>query len=160
MRHRLLCGILVVGWCGFNLLGCGDGRTKMNLAKTSGTVKCEGKPIPFATVYFEPIQVGKSALVGKQAIGRADEDGVFILSTYDKEDGAVVGKHRVRVGKPLGAEGGSFHCDCALNEEVDVMNVEIVAGRENEIAIELKRATPAQINAADQRGAQDAEVDD
>jgi hypothetical protein len=142
------------------LVGCGDGRTKMNLAKTSGKVTCEGKPIPFATVYFEPLQEGKNAIVGKQAIGRADEDGVYILTTYDTEDGAVVGKHRVRVGKPLGEAGGKFQCDCALNEEIDVMSVEVVAGQDNEFDIDLKRATQAQKNLADQRGAQDAEIDD
>lgn len=160
MAHSLAKSVVVAILVSASLVGCGDGRTKMNLANASGKVTCEGKPIPFATVYFEPLRQGKDAIVGKQAIGRADEGGAYILTTYDTEDGAVVGKHRVRVGKPLGESGNKFQCDCALSEEIDVMNVEVVAGKENEFNIDLKRATQAQRDLADQRGAQDAEVDD
>lgn len=160
MNLRLWTGLLSLGLCGSCLVGCGDGRTKMNLAKTSGTVMCEGKPIPFATVYFEPLQEGKEAKVGKQGIGYADENGDFILTTYDKDDGAVVGKHRVRVGKPLGPASKDFKCDCALSEEIDVMNVEVIEGEENDFEVVLRLATPAQQALAAKRSADDAEVDD
>lgn len=160
MNLRLWTGLIGIGLCGTYLTGCGDGRTKMNLAKASGTVVCEGKPVPFATVYFEPLQLDKSATVGKQGIGYADENGDFILTTYDKDDGAVVGKHRVRVGKPLGPASKDFKCDCALNEEVDVMNVEVVADEENEFDIVLKLSSPAQQAVAKRGAAEDAEVDD
>lgn len=159
---RVWTGLVVVGLFGTSLPGCGDGRVKMGLAKTTGTVTCSGKPIPFATVYFEPLKEGKEAKVGKQGIGYADENGEFIVTTYDEHDGAVVGKHRVRVGKPLGEEAKGFvKCDCALSEEIDVMNVEVVAGKENMFDIDLKPATPAQQAVANKPGAaQDAEVDD
>ena len=56
--------------------------------------------MPHVMVFFEPLQEGKSALVGKQGIAFAEEDGTFVISTYGTGDGAVVGKHRVRVGPP------------------------------------------------------------
>lgn len=160
MNLRLWTGLVSLGLCVSCLIGCGDGRTKLNLAKTRGTVMCEGKPIPFATVYFEPLQEDKDAKVGKQGIGYADEDGAFILTTYDKDDGAVIGKHRVRVGKPLGPASKDFKCDCALNEEVDVMNVEVVAGEDNEFDIVLKQSTPVPQAVTKRIAAEDAEVDD
>ncbi len=160
MNLQVWTGLITIGLCGSCLTGCGDGRTKFNLAKTSGTVMCDGKPVPFATVYFEPVQSDKNAKVGKQGIGYADQDGYYVLTTYDKDDGAVVGKHRVRVGRALGPASKDFKCDCAVSEEVDVMNVEVIGGEVNEFDIALKKETSAAQSVAAKRGAQDAEVDD
>ncbi len=123
--------------------GCGDGRDKKSVAATEGTVMCEGQPVPFVAVFFEPLAEGKSANVGKQAIGHCDANGRFILSTYDSNDGAVVGKHRVRVGRPMGEARPGFKCDCALNEEIDVMEAVVESGRTNTFEVVLKKATRA-----------------
>jgi hypothetical protein len=63
--------------------------------------------VPQAFVYFEPLgDGGNSAIVGKGAFVRADDQGRFVLSTYGSCDGAVVGKHRVRVVTALLAHNG------------------------------------------------------
>jgi hypothetical protein len=141
-------------------LGCGDGRVKFDLSPTSGRVMCEGQPVAFATVFFEPLPDGEKAITGKQGIGYADANGIFAITTYDQNDGAVIGKHRVRVGRALGEHASSFKCDCVVNEEVDVMQVEIVGGQENNIEIILKPGTKKEMLAAEKAAASDAEIDD
>jgi hypothetical protein len=129
--------------------GCrNDGLTKFGVAKTRGRVLCEGKPVPFATVFFEPKQVTKNATVGKQGIGMADKDGNFTITTYDTNDGAVIGKHSVKVIEPLGDNRKGFTCECLLLESTVVMEVDIVAGQDNNVEIALGKPTPEQLAAA------------
>jgi hypothetical protein len=37
---------------------------------------------------------------GKSAYGNIRPDGTYVLTTYDSEDGALIGQHQVRVYKP------------------------------------------------------------
>ncbi len=120
--------------------GCGPGGD-FPVSRTTGRVLCEGQPVPHVMVFFEPLQEGKSALVGKQGFAFADEQGNFAISTYGSGDGAVVGKHRVRVGPPDGEEHPGFRCACVLNSEVDVAHVEVKAGEDNEFELVLKKRT-------------------
>ncbi len=125
----------VAACVGLAVAGCGGGGA-FPVAKTSGQVLCEGVPVPQAFVYFEPLGgSGNSAIVGKAAFARADDQGRFVLSTYGSGDGAVVGKHRVRVDHP------GYDCACVLNSEIDVMEVEIVAGTKNEFEVNLPKKT-------------------
>ena len=106
-----------------------------------GRVLCEGRPVPHVRVFFEPLETGSSAIVGKQAIAVAEADGTFVLSTYGTGDGAVIGKHRVRVGGPDREKHPDFTCACTLNSEIDVMEVEVKADVENEFEVILKKKT-------------------
>ena len=117
----------------------GCGQSGFPTAKTIGIVKCQGQPVSGAMVYFEPIPNGDNALAGKQGFAFTNAEGKFEISTYtvNGNDGAVVGKHRVRVGR------GDAKCNCAMNEEVDLMEVEIKAGETNEFTLDLKVATVA-----------------
>ena len=119
------------------LAGCGGGD--FPTAKVSGVVLCKGKPVADAMVYFEPLKGSDSdnPLVGKQGFSFSDKEGRFTLTTYEPNDGAVVGKHRVRVGGP------DARCECSLNEERDLMQVEVKAGEDNEFKLELPPATVA-----------------
>lgn len=118
--------------------GCG-GKRSFGVAQTSGIVTCQGQPVPYVTVYFEPLKEGKSAVVGKQGIGLADEKGHFVISTYGDNDGAVVGKHRVRVDRPSREAHPDFKdCECTLHSEIDAAQLEVVGGEENVFEIELK----------------------
>jgi len=128
-------------WCVALLLlaGCGSGGD-FPVAPTRGKVTCEGQPVAHVMVFFEPLQEGKSALVGKQGFALAEEDGTFVVSTYGKGDGAVIGKHRVRVGPP-GEGHPNFKCACVLNSEVDVLQTEIKAGQTNDVELKLKKRT-------------------
>ncbi|MFN3189467.1 MAG: hypothetical protein ACE361_03005 [Aureliella sp.] len=119
------------------LSGCGGGIKKFPTAPVSGVVLCDGKPVPLAMVFFEPIAEGTDAVVGKPGFSRADEDGKFTLSTYGDGDGAVVAKHRVRVDTPpTGIPDG---CDCQFSDSIDVMQVDVVDGP-NEFTIDLPKA--------------------
>lgn len=88
-------------------------------------------------VYFEPLREdsSSSAIVGRQGFSFTDAEGKFVLTTYNNNDGAVIGKHRVRVGGP------GVKCDCVLNEEVDLMQVEIKEGEKHEFELVLPKKT-------------------
>lgn len=143
------------------LAGCGSGAVEFDRAPAGGKVICKGQPVPFVSVFFEPISDGKKANAGKQGIGYADDKGEFVLSTYDTNDGAVIGKHKVKVLPPLGGQHPDFKCDCVLSELVPVEEVEVVGGQDNAFVINLKTASKAE-QAAATRNASDfnPELDD
>ena len=118
-------------------LGCGSGEKNFSVARTEGVVLCNGEPVENAQVYFEPLVTGKSAKVGKQAFAFSDVDGAFKLSTYGNNDGAVVGKHRVRVGGD-----SSVKCECETNSEKTIIEVDVEAGQTNtfELTLPAKKA--------------------
>jgi len=64
------------------------------MAGVTGSVVYKGQPVSGATVTFFPTATGH-----RSAGGVSDANGHFILMTYDKDDGAVLGKHRVAVAK-------------------------------------------------------------
>jgi hypothetical protein len=118
------------------LAGCGGGD--FPTAPVRGRVLCEGKPVPHVRVYFEPIGLG---IVGVAGFAVAKEDGTFVLTSYKAGDGAVIGKHRVRVGPPHPEDFPNYKCDCYLNAEVDLIEeVEVKKGK-NEFELVLKRKT-------------------
>jgi hypothetical protein len=138
MRFKFLvaAGAVLGFW-----VGCGGGD--FPTAPTSGTVVCEGKPVPHVMVFFEPLQQkdSQSAIVGRSAFAIADAEGKFVLSSYGKNDGAVLGKHRVRVGLPHREDHPNFKCDCYLNSEVDLIpEIEVKKGK-NEFELVLKKKT-------------------
>jgi hypothetical protein len=123
------------------LAGCNSGGD-FPTATTRGRVICEGKPVPHVMVFFEPMESesSKSAIVGRAGFAKAKEDGTFVLTTYDDGDGAVIGHHRVRVGPPHREDFPNFKCDCYLNSEVDLMEVDVKKGQ-NEFELVLKKKT-------------------
>jgi hypothetical protein len=73
------------------LAGCG---TK-GFAPVSGTVTLDGKPLPNASVNFQPLDSKQS---GQGSAGKTDADGHYSLRVVvDNKAGAVVGKHRVSI---------------------------------------------------------------
>jgi hypothetical protein len=132
LRCVVAPGLLALAGCG----GGGDFPT----AKVTGKVICEGKPTPHVMIFFEPTESGKSAIVGKAGFAIAKEDGTYSLTTYNKDDGAVIGHHRVRVGLPHREDFPNYKCDCYLNSEVDLMEVDVKKGK-NEFELVLKKKT-------------------
>lgn len=133
-------GLSFVLGCAVSFVGCSAGD--FPTAKVEGVLLCEGKPVQGAAVYFEPIQsegADSSAIVGKQGFSFTDAEGKFQISTYQpgQNDGAVIGKHRVRVGQ------GDAKCECSLNSEKDVMQVEVKSGEVNRFELKLEKATAA-----------------
>jgi len=125
--------------------GCSEGIKEFPCAEAAGIVLCEGKPVQGAQVYFSPKMTGESAEVGKPGFAITDEAGRFVLSTYDNQDGAVVGSHVVRV-----TTSKEFSCDCVGEETRDLMDVEIKADEKNEFEVKLPIQTaPVQTNPFD-----------
>jgi hypothetical protein len=85
---RALLVVLTVG-----IMGCGDGRpTRVPI---SGIVLIDGEPLSRGTVKFVPES-------GRPSFGKIGQDGRFVLTCYDGNDGAIPGKHRVQVSANRG----------------------------------------------------------
>jgi hypothetical protein len=83
--------VLLVGFC-----GCSSGN--FDVAKVSGRVTCNGKPIQGGQILFRPTAKEDSELPGKSAKGILNDNGEFeMMTTYAIGDGAVVGTHTVQV---------------------------------------------------------------
>lgn len=105
IRARLLAaGVLLAA-----IIGCG-GTTYVPV---SGVVKLNGVPYPNAVVSFQPLGTGDNPTPGRGSSAYTDANGRFVLKSDNDKDGALVGKHIVRImtrGNDVegqGAEGGS-----------------------------------------------------
>jgi len=73
------------------LVGCNS-----QLATVHGKIVCDGKPVAAGSVSFFPKPKAEGDLhAGRPASGAPDESGEFQLSTYGKNDGALIGTHVV-----------------------------------------------------------------
>ena len=92
MKLRLL--VLLPLLCSF---GCGGGAAPASkrdpVYPVSGTVTYKSKPVVGADVTFT-VEGGK-----RSAFGKTDAKGVFRLTTYGPNDGAMAGKHSITVTK-------------------------------------------------------------
>ena len=79
-----LGGLLLVAGC--------SGSNRPSLAPVSGVVTWRGDPVAGAEVMFMPTG-------GRPATGTTDADGRYRLSTFAKDDGALVGRHKVTITK-------------------------------------------------------------
>ncbi len=73
--------------------GCGSGG---RYVPVSGVVTLNGKPYDKAAVSFQPIGTQENPNPGRGSSAYTDENGRFSLIS-DKNRGAVVGKHLVRI---------------------------------------------------------------
>ena len=74
------------------LVVCGGGVDRLPTATVSATITLDGEPLKKGRVTFVP-QDGS----GRPATGITQSDGSFVLGTYDDDDGAILGWHRVAV---------------------------------------------------------------
>jgi len=96
---KQFCWPMAVVSLGLLMAGCGGeepvkGRTKV--VPVQGKVMFQGTPLSGATVMF----YAETAKL--TASGMTDEQGVFHLRTYEGQDGAVPGSHKVTVKKSEG----------------------------------------------------------
>jgi hypothetical protein len=116
-RMRLLAagGLLAA------VVGCSGGP---KYAPVSGVVMLDGKPYPKAVVSFQPVATEGNPNPGRGSSAYTDENGRFVLMGDNDVDGAVVGKHLVRImtrGNDVvgqSPEGGSPD-ETPLKREVD-----------------------------------------
>ncbi len=78
------------------LQGCGDSG-EYEVVRVGGIVTCQGKPVANATVNFSPKASPDRPAQnpGKLALGITDAQGRFQLTTYENNDGAIIGTHTV-----------------------------------------------------------------
>ena len=88
--------------CFLTCLGCGGGSDDLAIGTVSGKVTRNGQPVSGGSVSFVPIASPDRKMAGKPADGEIGADGTYKLSTYGKDDGAVIGKHRVTFVPPPG----------------------------------------------------------
>ncbi len=95
------------------LAGCGGGPELPTIATVRGKVLYDGKPLTFGGVMFQ-------GSAGQPARAKIQSDGTFVLTTYNKQDGAPVGKLKVRVtcyeGQAPAAEGESRDAERPLGK--------------------------------------------
>ena len=86
----------------FFLLGCGE--EQYATAPVSGKVVYDVRPITQGTITLVPVKDDGSPREGKAATATIAKDGTFVLTTYEKHDGAILGKHEVIYSPPEGKE--------------------------------------------------------
>ncbi|MEW4487527.1 hypothetical protein AB1L42_05565 [Thalassoglobus sp. JC818] len=141
------CFVAMIAAC--CLVGCGGGLEEFTTAPVTGKVMCKGEPLARAYVAFNPLRKGESAVVGKQGFAITNENGEFVLGTYDQTDGGVIGEHSVRVW--LMGES----CDCVVGDSVEVRKVEVKGGEDNEFTFELPEANRRQKMMQDEQAAEE-----
>ena len=78
------------------LAGCGAARNELDRQAVSGTVTCDGKPIPAGAILFEP-----DTYQSGTATGATIRDGSFSIQS---RQGPVPGSYRVRIYMSLGIQ--------------------------------------------------------
>lgn len=115
--------------------GCGPKRPA--LAPVGGTVTFEGKSLRSGKIQFTPSE-------GRSAVGKIRDGRIESVGTFDRDDGALVGKHRVAifafVREPVGMEIVPWaipkhYGDPATSD----LTAEIQSGKTNELTFDLKK---------------------
>jgi hypothetical protein len=135
-RHLRICSLGL--WAALGVTGCS--KTEFKVAPASGQCLCNGAPMTAGLLILNPIRDpdvnGSKMEIGKPATGLIQPDGSFVLSTYGKGDGAVIGKHSVYLNLAvLEDDDPEQPCKKAVNGIV----VEIAPGQ-NQLEIDLANA--------------------
>lgn len=76
---------------------CGCPGRDYKLVNVSGTVTLDDKPLEGGHVTFQPMAEGNNRSPGPGSVGVCDENGRYSLRTVLDEQGAVIGKHQVKI---------------------------------------------------------------
>lgn len=99
----MICPRGLIRWAALLALfaaGCGEGQPKREpVFPVRGEVYVNGQPAGGAMVSFVPLG-DRDNPRARRSQGRAGADGVFQLTTYDKDDGAPEGNYVVTVYWP------------------------------------------------------------
>ena len=98
--------IIVLCCACFTFGGC-NSKTEFETAPAVGRVTLDGKPVVSGSVVFTPPQ-------GWPARGELDAEGRFTLTTYEPDDGAIVGPHEIVVIAQTGPDPNE-HFERALS---------------------------------------------
>lgn len=93
MSHLVWRGLAVAVVLGV-FVGCDSGP---RYVPVSGVISLNGKPYGEAVVSFQPMATEGNQNPGRGSSSYTDAEGKFHLKTDDGNEGAVPGKHRVRI---------------------------------------------------------------
>ncbi len=116
MRCRCLRCFRSIGLLLLACVSAGCGSEGFSVAPAKGTVAFSGSPVTEGSITLVPIVADDMKNGGKPAKGEVTADGSFVLSTYGKFDGAVVGRHRVIYESP---EGMDEEAESASDDEAE-----------------------------------------
>lgn len=122
---------------------CFVGCTKSDIASVEGTVTMDGKPLPGASIMFQPPG-------GRPSGARTDEDGKYVLNYSGGRKGAIPGLNRVKIttqadpyedidGNPVPATKETIPME--YNEE-SKLEFTVVEGERNIANFDLKSGGP------------------
>lgn len=101
---QYIIAVFAIGLALASLFAVGCSSNQNPTGKVSGKVTYQGQPVTGGSVTFVPIGSGSgtagNANAGKPASGNVESDGTYKLTTYTKDDGAVIGKARVSYSAP------------------------------------------------------------
>lgn len=124
-------------------VGVGCEQSPYVLAPVRGTVTIDGQPLSRAKVMFAPVEVANNPNPGKPAFGILKDDGSFVLTTCEKDDGAVVGEHWLTIIK-LGGKSGGATLVSNLPKSAPQFSrltmpqrVSVLSGQENQVHLKL-----------------------
>ena len=152
MKPWLNVGLLSIA-CAL-IVGCSN---HPDVALARGVVKMDGKALPGGRVMFQPIAVGEDKIVGKSAMGQIQEDGSFVLTTYEDGDGATVGSHQAVVMENRQDDDPNSDRPTRKGPRIGVVTLnditfDVVAGEENVFTIELDSRSHAVRDALPEKG--------
>jgi hypothetical protein len=122
------------------IAGCsGRDPNLPEVARVKGIVMFEGKPLPEGEVHFVPEDPQANP-----ASGMINEDGTFELSTYERYDGATVGKHKVTINIPPHLDGSIPDPPIQLpkrygNPDETPLSVEVESRKTNEFELTIEK---------------------
>ncbi len=85
--------LLVVAALSALVAGCDKGP---KFVPVSGVISLDGKPYGQAAISFQPIGTSANPNPGRGSSAYTDDNGRYVLIS-DEKDGAVVGKHLIRI---------------------------------------------------------------
>ncbi len=131
-------GILIVLMA---FVGCGERSTRPETAAVSGSVTVSGVPIEGANVSF--MAQGSP----RTAVGVTDTAGKFKLTTFDTNDGAVIGEHVITITKAAapGSAATTMDSPAAYAKAMEgSKGVAPPSAKNDDESIPTKYANPAQ----------------
>ena len=97
MKNLQVSGIALAGIAMLMLSGCGGGgeggEERPATTPVSGIVTYAGSPVAGATIKFTPVSGSRSAS------GQSDEEGKYVMTTFESGDGVIPGDYKISVIK-------------------------------------------------------------
>ena len=89
--------LISLSFCALVAVAGGCGGSGPKYAPVSGVLTLDGKPYNDGVVVFLPKATSDNPNPGRSSAGETNDKGQFVLKTDELKNGAVVGKHLVKI---------------------------------------------------------------